>query len=95
MQLVLNSLEEGLCDFSITAVVDTALLVEVRDLQVEAPLTGPDGANAFQQFIEIVFAKASPLLQALVIQDESLDEELTENTCRPNAKLGRLALLTR
>ena len=91
MQFVLHSLEEYLSDLGVRAVVDTALLMEVCDLEVEAPLAGTDGANPLQQFIEVVSAETLPLLQALVIHDKPLDEILAQNLGCPDAKLCGLS----
>ena len=58
VQLVLDGGEERLGDLCRAVVIDTALLVDIGDLEVEAPLAGPDGADTLQQLVEVVLAEA-------------------------------------
>jgi hypothetical protein len=72
-------------------VVDAVLLVDVGDLEIEAPYAGTDGANPLQEFVKIVLAETLALLEAFIVQNEALDEVLAQNLCSPDAKLRRLA----
>lgn len=90
MQLVLHGPEEDLGDFGFTAVIDAALLIDIGDLQIEAPFARPDFADALEQFIEIILGKTLAGLQPLVIEDEAFDNEIPEDRCCPDTKLGRL-----
>jgi hypothetical protein len=76
MQLVLHRLEECLRNLGVAVVVDTALLVNIRDLQVEAALAGTNLPNPLQQFIEVILAESLALLQTLIVQHEPLHDEL-------------------
>ena len=90
VQLVLHRLEEGLRDLGVLVVVDAALLVDVGDLEVEAALAGADLADALEQLVEVVLAEARALLEPLVVQHESLDDELLQRLRRPDAELRGL-----
>jgi hypothetical protein len=48
MELILDGLEESLCDFCARIVVRAALLVDVGDLQIKAPLAGTNLPNPLQ-----------------------------------------------
>src|ERR1035437_2006605 len=71
VQLDLQSLVERLRDLGIAVVVDAALLMDVGDLEIEAPLASPDGPDALQQFFKIMLAKPLSLLQTLIVEYES------------------------
>jgi hypothetical protein len=90
VQLVLHSLEKRLRDLGIAVVVDAALLIDVGDLEIEAPLASPDGPDALQQVVKIILAKPLSLLQTLIVEYESFDQKLPEHLSRPDAKLRRL-----
>jgi hypothetical protein len=62
-----SSLEEGLSRLGLRVVVDAALLIDVRDLQVEPALAGSDLADPFEQFVEVVLAEALVQLQPLIV----------------------------
>jgi hypothetical protein len=49
VQFVLHRLEEHLRDFGILVVVDAALFVDVRNLEIKTALAGAAGANPLQQ----------------------------------------------
>ena len=90
VELVLDAGGELLGHWSILVVVDSKR-IDVGDLLVEAPLAGSDLPNALQQLFEVITAKESvSLLEALVVHDKALDEELPQVLGGPNAKLGRL-----
>ena len=72
-------------------IVDAALLVDVGDLEVEAPLAGADLADALEQFVEVVLAEARALLEPFVVEHEALDDELPERLRGPDAELRGLA----
>jgi len=95
VKLGLNGLEERLRDLSVFVVVDAALLVDIRDLEVEAPLAGANLADALEELVEVVLAKPLVQLEALVVEGEALDDELFEGLRGPDPELGPWALLTR
>ena len=72
MQLVLHGLEKRLRDLGVLVVVDAALLVDIGDLQVEAPFAGPDLPDTFQQLVKIVLAEPLTLLEPLVVRTNPL-----------------------
>jgi hypothetical protein len=90
VQLVLHGLEERLRRLGVLVVVDAALLVDVGDLEVEAPLAGADLADSLEQLVEVVLAEALVQLQPLVVEDEPLDDELAQGLGRPDAELRGL-----
>jgi hypothetical protein len=90
VQLVLHRLEERLGRLGLLVVVDAALLVDVGDLQVEAPLAGADLPDPLEQLVEVVLAEALVQLEPLVVEDEALDDELAQRLGRPDAELGGL-----
>jgi hypothetical protein len=64
--------------------------VDVSDLLVEPPLTGPDLTNPFQELIEVIQPKRFSLLEAFVVHHESLDHEFLQGLRRPDTKLRGL-----
>ena len=76
MEFVLNRLEEGLRDLCVWIVVRAALLVDIRDLQIEAALACPNRTNPLQQLFELVRSELLSLLQAFIVQHKALDDEL-------------------
>ena len=88
MQFILDGFEKRLRDFGVPIVVDAALLVNIGDLEVKPPLACPDFADAFEEFIEVVFSESRALFKALIIEDESLDDVFTKRLSRPNSELG-------
>jgi len=91
MELILHHLEKGLGDLCTLVVINAALLVNISDLEVEAPLAGSDFSNSFEQFIKIILAKTLALFEPFIVQSESLDNKLPQNMSGPDAELGGLA----
>jgi len=91
VQLVLHRLEEQLRDLGILVVVDAALFVDVRNLEIEASFAGADGANPLQEFIKVVFAETLALFKTFIVEHKSFDEVLAQNLCSPDAKSRCLA----
>lgn len=90
MQLVLDGLEESLGHLGLLIVIDAALLIDVRNLQVKTPFAGPDLPNPSKQLFEIVLPEPASLFQALIVQDESLDDEFPQGLRGPDAELSGL-----
>lgn len=90
MQLVLHDLEKGMSDFGILVVVNAALLVNVRNLEIEPSLACSDLANPLEQIVEIILSKPLVQLWSLVIQHKALDDEFPQRLRGPNAKLRGL-----
>ena len=59
MKFILNGSVEFLSNIRIFIVINAALGKNICNLLPDTPLAGPDGANPFQQFFEIVFAEQS------------------------------------
>jgi hypothetical protein len=95
VQLVLHRLEERLRRLGLLVVVDAALLVDVGDLQVEAPLAGADLPDPLEQLVEVVLAEALVQLEPLVIEDEALDDELAQVWVAQMRNCVACVLLTR
>jgi hypothetical protein len=59
--------------------------VDIGDLLVEAPLARADLADPLEQVFEVVLPESGiALLQAVVIEDEALDDELAESLGSPD-----------
>lgn len=58
---------------------------------VEAPLAGPDLANALEKLVKVVLAEPPTLLQPLVVEYEALDDEFPQRPGSPYAELSRLS----
>lgn len=57
---------------------------------IEAPFAGSDLPDPIEQPIEIVLPEPAALFQALIIQDESLDDEIPQGLRGPDTELGGL-----
>jgi len=76
VHLVLHRGEEVAGELHGRVVVDAGR-VDVGDLLVEAPFTGPDLLDADEQFVEVP-VPALGLLEALVVEHEALDDVLPD-----------------
>jgi hypothetical protein len=89
VQLVLHGGEEGLRQLGIGVVVDGGC-VDVGDLLVEAALRRADGLDPLEQFVEVVERQVR-VLEAFIVEDEALDDELTQALRGPDPeRRGRL-----
>jgi len=86
VQLVLHRLEEGDA-LRLSGVVIDAGGVDVGDLLVEPPLGSADVLNPPEQFLEIIEGLVG-VLQAFVVEDEALDDELAESLRGPDTEAG-------
>lgn len=62
--------------------------VYITDLLVESRLGGANVAYSLQQLFKVVVALPAPLLQPLVVQHKTLDDQLAELLRRPLPELG-------
>ena len=90
MQFVLNRFKELLGNFSILAVINVALLVDVGYCKVKTPFTCPYLPDTFQEFIKVIFAKTLALFEPFIIQYKAFDNELPKGFGSPNPELGCL-----
>ena len=87
VHLVLDGDEEPLRGLDARVVVDAGG-VDVEDLAVKDLLGGADVPDPREELVEVVGgAGAGRVLEALVVEDEALDDELAEVGGRPLAEL--------
>ena len=87
---VLHVLVKGAHDGRVLVVVGADFLEHLADLHVEAFLAGADVADTLEQFVEVVLAERSPVLEHVVVQGEPLDDVFPEHAGGPDAELGGL-----
>ena len=88
VQLVLDDLEE-LLGFRRIGLVVGGEREDVAHLEIHALLAGADVADAFEQFVEIVWhAGAGRVFQAFVVENEALEQVFLQPRSGPLAELG-------
>jgi len=88
VHLVLHGGEELLGELAVGCVVDAGG-VDVENLLIKAPLGGADGANALEQFVEVIgLARIGWFLEPLVVHGEALEQVFAESGGGPLPELG-------
>ena len=89
VEFILHHSVKCMSDFRIAVIVNTTLRKNISDLLPNAAFTGPDGADALQQFTEIVLAKGRlTLLQPLIIQCKTLCHVFFQDSRGPDTEMG-------
>ena len=87
---ILHHCVEILGDGIVLIVVNAAFSEDVSDLLPNPALTGTNGTDTLQQLTEVIFTESGlPLLQAIIVKDETLNHVLLQNPGGPNPEVGR------
>src|SRR5690606_33245294 len=90
MELVLNSFEKCLGDFNIFVIVNTTLLVDIRNFKVEPSFTSSYFPYPIYKFIKVILPKSAAMFKTLIIEHKTFNYKLSNCFGSPNTKLGCL-----